>query len=294
VTKGVLLALADEASISEKNMAAEDQKNETPESQSDSDASAVATAPEPAEMGRKGLLGRKVGMTQVFDDDGTVVPVTVIEAGPCTVLLSRSAERDGYDAIQVGYRDKPRRLASRSVRGQVVKLDSKRAKKRSHAGVEMVAKADCEPQRFVREFRGETKARVGQKITVAVFEGCDAVDVIGVSKGRGTAGVMKRHGFSGQRASHGVKKVHRHQGGTGMCQSPGRLFKGKKMAGRFGNERSTMRNLRLVDIDSDRNLLVVRGAVPGPNGGYVVVRQTNKVKRSGGVGTPATKKKGAK
>ena len=294
MTKGVLLALADEASISEKNMAAEDQKNETPESQSDSDASAVATAPEPAEMGRKGLLGRKVGMTQVFDEDGTVVPVTVIEAGPCTVLLSRSAERDGYDAIQVGYRDKPRRLASRSVRGQVVKLDSKRAKKRSHAGVEMVAKADCEPQRFVREFRGETKARVGQKITVSVFEGCDAVDVIGVSKGRGTAGVMKRHGFSGQRASHGVKKVHRHQGGTGMCQSPGRLFKGKKMAGRFGNERSTMRNLRLVDIDSDRNLLVVRGAVPGPNGGYVVVRQTNKVKRSGGVGTPTTKKKGAK
>ena len=294
MTKDALLALADEASIREKNMAAEDQKDETPESQSDSDASAVATAPEPAEMGRKGLLGRKVGMTQVFDEDGTVVPVTVIEAGPCTVLLSRSAERDGYDAIQVGYRDKPRRLASRSVRGQVVKLDSKRAKKRSHAGVEMVAKADCEPQRFVREFRGETKARVGQKITVSVFEGCDAVDVIGVSKGRGTAGVMKRHGFSGQRASHGVKKVHRHQGGTGMCQSPGRLFKGKKMAGRFGNERSTMRNLRLVDIDSDRNLLVVRGAVPGPNGGYVVVRQTNKVKRSGGVGTPATKKKGAK
>ena len=275
-------------------MAAEDQKDETPESQSESDVPAVIGASDPAEMERKGLLGRKIGMTQIFDDDGTVVPVTVIEAGPCTVLLSRSAGRDGYDAIQVGYRDKPRRLASRSVRGQVVKLESKRAKKRSHAGIEMVAKADCEPQRFVREFRGETKAQVGQKITVAVFEGCDAVDVIGVSKGRGTAGVMKRHGFSGQRATHGVKKVHRHQGGTGMCQSPGRLFKGKKMAGRFGNERSTMRNLRLVDIDNDRNLLVVRGAVPGPNGGYVVVRQTNKVKRSGGVGTPTSKKKGAK
>ena len=195
-----------------KNMAVEDKKVETPESESDTDPSAVATAPEPVEMDRKGLLGRKVGMTQVFDDDGTVVPVTVIEAGPCTVLLSRSAKRDGYDAIQVGYSDKPRRLASRSARGQVVKLDSKRAKKRSHAGIEIVAKADCEPQRFVKEFRGETKARVGQKITVAVFEGCDAVDVIGVSKGRGTAGVMKRHGFSGQRASHGVKKVHRHQG----------------------------------------------------------------------------------
>ena len=275
-------------------MAAEDQKDETPESQSESDVPAAIAASEPVEMERKGLLGRKIGMTQIFDDDGTVVPVTVIEAGPCTVLLSRSAGRDGYDAIQVGYRDKPRRLASRSVRGQVVKLESKRAKKRSHAGIEMVAKADCEPQRFVREFRGETKAQVGQKITVAVFEGCDAVDVIGVSKGRGTAGVMKRHGFSGQRATHGVKKVHRHQGGTGMCQSPGRLFKGKKMAGRFGNERSTMRNLRLVDIDNDQNLLVVRGAVPGPNGGYVVVRQTNKVKRSGGVGTPTAKKKGAK
>ena len=275
-------------------MAAEDQKDETPESQSESDVPAAIAVSEPAEMDRKGLLGRKIGMTQIFDDDGTVVPVTVIEAGPCTVLLSRSAGRDGYDSIQVGYRDKPRRLASRSVRGQVVKLESKRAKKRSHAGIEMVAKADCEPQRFVREFRGETKAQVGQKITVPVFEGCDAVDVIGVSKGRGTAGVMKRHGFSGQRATHGVKKVHRHQGGTGMCQSPGRLFKGKKMAGRFGNERSTMRNLRLVDIDNDRNLLVVRGAVPGPNGGYVVVRQTNKVKRSGGVGTPTSKKKGAK
>ena len=275
-------------------MAAEDQKDETPESQSESDVPAAIAASEPVDMERKGLLGRKIGMTQIFDDDGTVVPVTVIEAGPCTVLLSRSTGRDGYDAIQVGYRDKPRRLASRSVRGQVVKLESKRAKKRSHAGIEMVAKADCEPQRFVREFRGETKAQVGQKITVAVFEGCDAVDVIGVSKGRGTAGVMKRHGFSGQRATHGVKKVHRHQGGTGMCQSPGRLFKGKKMAGRFGNERSTMRNLRLVDIDNDRNLLVVRGAVPGPNGGYVVVRQTNKVKRSGGVGTPTSKKKGAK
>ena len=275
-------------------MAAEDQKDETPESQSESDVPAAIAASEPVEMERKGLLGRKIGMTQIFDDDGTVVPVTVIEAGPCTVLLSRSAGRDGYDAIQVGYRDKPRRLASRSVRGQVVKLESKRAKKRSHAGIEMVAKADCEPQRFVREFRGETKAQVGQKITDAVFEGCNAVDVIGVSKGRGTAGVMKRHGFSGQRATHGVKKVHRHQGGTGMCQSPGRLFKGKKMAGRFGNERSTMRNLRLVDIDNDLNLLVVRGAVPGPNGGYVVVRQTNKVKRSGGVGTPTSKKKGAK
>ena len=239
-------------------MAAEDQKDETPESQSESDVPAAIAASEPVEMERKGLLGRKIGMTQIFDDDGTVVPVTVIEAGPCTVLLSRSAGRDGYDAIQVGYRDKPRRLASRSVRGQVVKLESKRAKKRSHAGIEMVAKADCEPQRFVREFRGETKAQVGKKITVAVFEGCDAVDVIGVSKGRGTAGVMKRHGFSGQRATHGVKKVHRHQGGTGMCQSPGRLFKGKKMAGHMGAERVTTQGLEVVRVDVERNLLLIK------------------------------------
>jgi large subunit ribosomal protein L3 len=259
-------------------MAAEEDQKDPQAGSEEAAAEATAAAPaepveqvEPVEMDRKGLLGRKVGMTQIFDADGTVVPVTVIEAGPCTVLLSRSADRDGYDAIQVGFRDKPRRLASRSVRGQVARLDSKRVKRLT-----------------------ESKAKVGQVLTVAVFEDCDAVDITGTTKGRGTAGVMKRHGFAGQRASHGVKKVHRHQGGTGMCQSPGRLFKGKKMAGRFGNERSTMRNLRLVGVDAERNLLMVRGAVPGPNGGYVVVRQTNKVRRVATVGTPTSKKKGAK
>ena len=279
-------------------MAAEEDQKEPQAGTEEAAAEATAAAPveqaEPVAMDRKGLLGRKVGMTQIFDPDGTVVPVTVIEAGPCAVLLSRSVDRDGYDAIQVGFRDKPRRLASRSVRGQVVNLDSKRSKRRAEAGITLLSKADCEPQRFVREFRGESKAKVGQVLTVGVFEGCDAVDITGTSKGRGTAGVMKRHGFAGQRASHGVKKVHRHQGGTGMCQSPGRLFKGKKMAGRFGNERSTMRNLRLVGIDAERNLLMVRGAVPGPNGGYVVVRQTNKVRRVATVGTPTSKKKGGK
>ena len=281
-----------------KNMAAEQDQTDPQAGSAEAVAEATAAAPaeqaEPVEMNRKGILGRKVGMTQIFDADGTVVPVTVIEAGPCTVLMSRSTDRDGYDAIQVGFLDKPRRLASRSVRGQVVRLDSKRTKRRVEAGVEVAPKADCEPQRFVREFRGESKAKVGQVVTVAVFEGCDAVDITGTSKGRGTAGVMKRHGFSGQRASHGVKKVHRHQGGTGMCQSPGRLFKGKKMAGRFGNERSTTRNLRLVGIDAERNLLMVRGAVPGPNGGYLVVWQTNKLRRVATVGTPTSKKKGAK
>jgi large subunit ribosomal protein L3 len=248
-------------------------------------ASAFATSP------LKGLLGRKVGMTQVFDADGTVVPVTVIEAGPCPVLLVRSQERDGYAAVQVGFRDKPRRLVSRAVRGQVASLDGRRAKSRSKAGVPALPKADCEPQRFVREFRGACDGvEVGQVLTVELFDGVEFVDVTGTTKGRGTAGVMKRHGFKGQRASHGVKKVHRHQGGTGMNTSPARVFKGKRMAGRFGNERSTMRNLKLVRIDRENNLLLVRGAIPGPAGSYVVVRQTNKIRKVG-VAAPAGKKK---
>jgi large subunit ribosomal protein L3 len=245
---------------------------------------------------RKGLLGRKVGMTQVFDADGTVVPVTVIEAGPCKVLRLRSPERDGYSAVQVGFLDKPRRLASRSVRGQVANLDSKRGKRLAAAGVALQAKADCEPQRFVREFRGTSEGiEVGQDLSVGVFEGVDRVDVTGTTKGRGTAGVMKRHGFKGQRASHGVKKVHRHQGGTSMNTSPARVFKGKRMAGRFGNERSTMRNLKVVRIDAEHNLLLVRGAVPGPNGSLLVVQQTNLIKKVAGPGAPTSKKKaGAK
>jgi large subunit ribosomal protein L3 len=250
----------------------------------------------PEKTGRKGLLGRKVGMTQVFDADGTAVPVTVIEAGPCSVTMVRSSDRDGYSAVQLGFLDKPRRLASRSIRGQVAKLDSKRSKRLSEAGVTLLPKADCEPKRFVREFRGVYEGvEVGQVLTVELFEGVAKVDITGTSKGRGTAGVMKRHGFKGQRASHGVKKVHRHQGGTGMNTSPGRVFKGKRMAGRMGNEQSTMRNLKLVRIDKDHNLLLVRGAIPGPNGSYVVVRQTNVIKRVGGPATPTTKKKaGAK
>jgi large subunit ribosomal protein L3 len=243
------------------------------------------------------LIGRKVGMTQVFDADGTVVPVTVIEAGPCKVLRLRSLERDGYSALQVGFLDKPRRLASRSVRGQVAHLESKRSQRKAEAGVVSLPKPDCEPKRFVREFRGTSEGiEVGQDLSVEVFEGVARVDVTGTTKGRGTAGVMKRHGFKGQRASHGVKKVHRHQGGTSMNTSPARVFKGKRMAGRFGNERSTMRNVKLVRIDLENNLLLVRGAVPGPNGGYVMVRQTNKVKRRGGPAPTggAKKKAGAK
>jgi len=278
-----------------------------------------------------GLLGRKVAMTQIYDSAGNVIPVTVIQAGPCHVLQLKSTERDGYEAVQLGFLDKPRRLASRAQRGHVARLDSKRQKSRSAAGLEAVPKADCEPKRFVREFRTSTEGvSVGGEIKVDVFrptlqelprllkelatkhnvqadqagweeelqrkagaeyrevvKSVQAVDVIGTSKGRGTAGAMKRHNFSGQRASHGVKKCHRHVGGTGCSADPSRVIKGKKMAGHYGNTRSTVRNLQVVGVDPENNLLLVRGAVPGPNGGFVVIRHTNKLS---GLQPPAAEK----
>jgi len=225
-----------------------------------------------------GLLGRKVGMTQVYDQTGRVIPVTVIQAGPCHVLQVKTERRDGYEAVQIGYLDKPRRLASRSARGQVAKLDSKRQRARAAVGIEAVAKPACEPKRFVREIRGSVDGyEVGQELTVDLFAEVASVDVVGTSKGRGTAGTMKRHNFAGQRASHGVKKCHRHAGSTGCSASPSRLFKGRRMAGQYGNSRCTTRNLKVVRIDSDNNLLLVRGAIPGPNGGYVMIKQTNKL-----------------
>jgi large subunit ribosomal protein L3 len=235
----------------------------------------------------RGILGRKVGMTQVYDDSGKVVPVTVIQAGPCDVLQVRTVERDGYEAVQLGFEDKKRprggkrsrqSQASRAERGQVANIGSKRSKRRAAAGVQSLAKADCEPKKFVREIRGPVDAvEVGQRVTVESLAEVAAVDVTGVSKGRGYAGVMKRHNFAGQRASHGVKKVHRHAGGTGMSAWPSRLFKGRRMAGQYGNARSTSRNLKVVKVDAENNLLLVRGAVPGPSGGYVIIRETNKV-----------------
>jgi large subunit ribosomal protein L3 len=225
-----------------------------------------------------GLLGRKVGMTQVFDDDGNVVGVTVIQAGPCHVLQLRTKERDGYEAVQLGFLDMPRRLASRSIRGHVARLDSKRAKNRAKSAGEPLPKADCEPKRFVREMRGPIEGvEVGQTLDVTQFAEVKRVDVVGTTKGRGTAGVMVRHNFAGQRASHGVKKVHRHAGSIGQSQFPGHVPKGRRMAGRLGNERSTMRNVKLVRVDAENNLLLVEGAVPGPNGGYVIIKQTNKL-----------------
>jgi large subunit ribosomal protein L3 len=233
-----------------------------------------------------GLLGLKVGMTQVYDDKGKMAPVTVLRLGPCPVLQVRDRQRDGYDAVQVGFLDKARRKATRAERGHVSsELESKRRRARAAAGITMPPKADAEPQRFIREFRldAPTDAKVGAVLTVAqVFTDIKAVDVTGTSKGRGTTGVMKRHNFAGLPASHGVKKHHRAPGSVGSHASnrgSGRPKKGKRMAGRYGAERVTVRNLRVVRLQADQDLLLVEGAVPGPNGGLVMVRPTNKKTR---------------
>ena len=225
-----------------------------------------------------GLLGQKLGMSQLFTEQGEVIPVTVIQAGPCTTLQVKTLERDGYEAVQLGYKDKPRRLARRSERGHVAKIDSKRQKAAAAANVALPKKADCEPKRFIREFRVPVEGvEVGQVFDVEVFNDVYAVDVTANSKGRGTAGVMKRHNFGGQRMTHGVKKCHRHLGGTGCSSYPSRVLKGKRMAGHYGAARCTGRNQKIVVVDKENNLLVIRGAVPGPTGAYVMIRPTNKL-----------------
>jgi large subunit ribosomal protein L3 len=230
-----------------------------------------------------GLLGTKVGMTQVYDDQGRLAPVTALQVGPCPVLQVRSQERDGYDAVQLGFQDKQRRKATRPERGHVsAELESKRRRARAAAGVALLAKADCEPQRYIREFRLEKPAesKVGAILTLSeVFKDVSAVDVTGVTKGRGTTGAMKRHNFAGLPASHGVKKHHRAPGSVGSHASnrgSGRPKRGKRMAGRYGATRVTVPNLRVVRIDADHHVLLVQGAVPGPNGGLVLVRPTNR------------------
>jgi large subunit ribosomal protein L3 len=228
-----------------------------------------------------GLLGQKIGMTQVFQDDGSAVPVTILQLGPCPVLQVRTQDRDGYDAIQIGFKDKPRNKATRAERGHVSNsLESKRRKSRSAA--EIPKKADVEPQRLIREFRLDAPATqaVGEVLDVKLFEKIESVDVIGTSKGRGTAGVIKRHNFGGMPGAHGAKKVHRQPGSTASLASnrgSGRPKKGKRMPGRYGATRVTVRNLKVVQIDVENKLLLVRGAVPGFNGAYVMVRPTNVV-----------------
>ena len=208
---------------------------------------------------RVGLLGRKIGMTQIFQEDGTAVPITVLECGPCTVLQVRTDEVDGYHAVQLGFDDKKRKNATQAERGHAKKVDA-------------------EPKRYVREIRQAEAVdmQLGVKLTVEVFNDIKNVDVTGTSKGRGFSGVIKRHGFRGLRATHGVKRMHRHPGSSGPSADPSRTRKGIRKPGQFGNTQVTVRNLEVVRIDPANNLLLIRGAVPGPNGGYLTVRQTNK------------------
>lgn len=205
------------------------------------------------------ILGKKIGMTRVFDDGGAAIPVTVVQAGPCPILQVKTKDIDGYEAVQLGFdRTKP----SRCARPQI-----------GHA-----RKANTAPQRFVREIRlvEPTERTIGEIVTVDVFEEQDIkfVDIVGTTIGKGFQGVMKRHGFGGQQASHGVERKHRSAGSIGGSGDLGEgrgVKRGKKMAGHMGHVRRTSRNQRLVSIDKDRNLLLIKGAVPGPRGGYVIV-----------------------
>ena len=204
----------------------------------------------------KGIIGKKVGMTQIFDETGNAVPVTVIEAGPCYVTQVRTADRDGYVAVQLGFEEtKPKRLTQ----GQLGHL----------------RRNNLPALRYLREFRlrnGDVNVEEGQEIKVDVFEQGERVDVIGTSKGRGFAGVVKRHGFRGGPKTHGQSDRHRAPGSVGMCATPGRTLKGKRMAGRMGNQRVTTQNLEVVVVDPERNLLAVRGSVPGAKNGVVLIK----------------------
>jgi large subunit ribosomal protein L3 len=244
-----------------------------------------------------GLLGLKVGMTQVYDDHGKMAPVTVLQVGPCPILQiktkgqkkdgsDRTGEGDGYEAVQVGFLDKERRKATRAERGHVsAELASKRRAGQISAGKTPPPKPDCEPQRYVREYRldkPDENLKVGNLLRAEeVFKGIHAVDVTGTSKGRGFTGAMKRHNFKGLRTSHGVKKGSRQRGSIASNASnrgSGRPKKGIRMAGRYGAERVTVRNLRVVRLDAENHLILVEGAVPGPNGGLISIRPTNKKK----------------
>ncbi len=208
----------------------------------------------------KGIIGRKLGMTQLFGEDGCLVPVTAVEAGPCTVLAVRTAERDGYSALQLGFGKRRAKNVSRAVRGHV-----------KAAGLEETPPATI---REVRWADDDAKA-VGDVVGPDVFAVEDYVDVTAKSKGRGFQGVVKRWNFGGGRASHGRSGVRR-PGSIGMCVSPGKIYKGRKMAGRMGGVRRTMQNLRVVEVRPDENLLLIKGSIPGPNGGIVIVRSACK------------------
>ena len=206
------------------------------------------------------LLGRKIGMTQIFDEKGGIVPVTVVECGPCVITQIKKQETDGYTALQLGFADKKAK--------RVIASEAGHAKK-----------ANTTPKRFVREipWDGKDDVKLGQALTVEVFKDIKRVDVVGTMKGRGFAGVVKRHHFSGGPKTHGQSDRHRAPGSIGGSAWPSRVRKGMRMGGHLGASRSTVRDMALVKIDPEKNLLLIKGGVPGPNGGFVMVRQTNRM-----------------
>lgn len=210
---------------------------------------------------KKGLIGKKIGMTQLFDENGKVIPVTVVEAGPCTVVQKKTVENDGYAAVQVGYGD--------------VKITRVNKPEAGH-----FKKANVAPKKVLREFRLEdTDAlNVGDVLKADVFAAGDRVDVVGTSKGKGTAGAIKRWNFSRLKESHGTGPVARHAGSLGACSDPSRVYKGKKLAGHLGAERVTIQNLDIVKVDVENNLIAIKGAIPGPKGGIVILADTVKSK----------------
>ena len=210
---------------------------------------------------QKGIIGKKLGMTQLFDENGKIIPVTVIEAGPCTVVQKKTVENDGYQAVQLGYGDIAARKVNKPLKG---KFD----------------KADVAPKKVLKEFRlADTDAvNVGDILKADIFAAGEKVDVSGTSKGKGYAGAIKRWNFGRLVESHGTGPVARHQGSMGACSDPSRVFKGKKMPGHLGAEKVTVQNLDVVKVDAENNLIAVKGAVPGAKGGYVVI--TNAVKKA--------------
>jgi large subunit ribosomal protein L3 len=213
-------------------------------------------------MARKGILGTKLGMTQVFDENNRVVPVTVVKAGPNVVTRIRTTERDGYSAVQLAYGEISPRKVTKPVTGQF-------------------AAAGVNPRRHLAELRLEDEAsagdyELGQELTAEVFAEGSYVDVTGTSKGKGFAGTMKRHGFKGQGAAHGAQAVHRRPGSIGGCSTPGRVFKGTRMSGRMGSDRITTQNLLVHKVDAANGVLLIKGAIPGRNGGLVMVRSAIK------------------
>jgi len=226
---------------------------------------------------QKGIIGKKLGMTQIFDERGNAIAVTVIEAGPCVVTQKKVTENDGYNAVQLGFGDIKLKYRKGSRSGRSAKFASIPVNVTKPLQGHF-AKNDLPPKKYLREFRFDSidDLNVGSVIKADVFAEGDKVDVAGTSKGKGWAGVIKRWNFGRLKESHGTGPVHRHGGSIGACSDPSRVFPGKRMAGHLGNERVTVQNLTVVKVDSENNLLAIKGAVPGPKGGIVLISDSVK------------------